>query len=785
MSPTANAYRCGDFLIDPDTRELLRGGERLALPAKSFDCVVYLLQQRDRAVGRDELIAAVWGRVDVSDSVLNQTILHARRAFEDTGREQQYIRTVVGYGYRWVAPTVSAPSAPVAAAPPEIAAVVAPVAAATPVRRRSPRRLLLVVAALSLVAAIAAAWFALDRRAHDTRSSDAAARTNDAVLVLPALVGDTPDAPWMRLGLMDLIAERLRSSGRKVVASDNVVELARAFDTADPAELARLAAAASAALVLEPQVSRDGERWQVNLRAVYGQPASLAASGVADDAPAAATAAADDLAAQLGLARPARLGDAGAPSLRTLLLQVEAATLNDRLDEARALIERAPPGERDQPEVVFRLAKIDAQAGHLDAATASLTRLRDQVTAERDAVLRARVLDALGVIALRRNDPATAEPLHAESIHLLADSGNQHQLGKAYADRAAARMALRRDEEALADFASARLALSNAGDSLSLTFVDSNFGAFELLRDRQAEAIPILERAAARFESLRVHYAALNAWDAVAQARLILLDPATAATIEPRLRDLSARVNDPRSRLTAGLTRVEILDANGTLRAADELFESLQDELVRLGDAILQGRAEAIEARRLLAAGNASRAAVAAGHAFARLDQPDDSRQRLRNGLTLVRAQIAARDFDAAAASLARFAAQSENDGAAGTVYATLAKAELAAARGDADTARTAFEQALAAADQGRVPLDLLQVVDAYASWLITTRATERASAVAERVAPWAAQSYPASLLQLRLYHSAGSGPAWRTALIRTRALAGERVVPALLQGSP
>ena len=67
MSPTANAYRCGDFLIDPDTRELLRGGERLALPAKSFDCVVYLLQQRDRAVGRDGLIAAVWGRGDGSD----------------------------------------------------------------------------------------------------------------------------------------------------------------------------------------------------------------------------------------------------------------------------------------------------------------------------------------------------------------------------------------------------------------------------------------------------------------------------------------------------------------------------------------------------------------------------------------------------------------------------------------------------------------------------------------------------------------------------------------------
>src|SRR5690606_24332153 len=82
MSP---ACRFGDFVLDRATRELSRGGERIALPAKAFDCVVYLLEHRGRAVGRDELIAAVWGRADVSDSVLSQTVLHARRALDDTG----------------------------------------------------------------------------------------------------------------------------------------------------------------------------------------------------------------------------------------------------------------------------------------------------------------------------------------------------------------------------------------------------------------------------------------------------------------------------------------------------------------------------------------------------------------------------------------------------------------------------------------------------------------------------------------------------------------------------
>jgi DNA-binding winged helix-turn-helix (wHTH) protein len=98
------AWRFGEFVLDRATRELRRGGKRVSLSAKAFDCIAYLIEQRGRAVGRDELIAAVWGRVDVSDSVLSQTVLYARRALEDTGREQHAIRTVVGFGYHWVAP---------------------------------------------------------------------------------------------------------------------------------------------------------------------------------------------------------------------------------------------------------------------------------------------------------------------------------------------------------------------------------------------------------------------------------------------------------------------------------------------------------------------------------------------------------------------------------------------------------------------------------------------------------------------------------------------------------
>ena len=72
-------YRFGEFLLIPASRELRRGGHLQALSPKVFDCILYLLEHRDRAIGRDELIAAVWGRADVSYSLLGQLIAKVRR----------------------------------------------------------------------------------------------------------------------------------------------------------------------------------------------------------------------------------------------------------------------------------------------------------------------------------------------------------------------------------------------------------------------------------------------------------------------------------------------------------------------------------------------------------------------------------------------------------------------------------------------------------------------------------------------------------------------------------
>src|SRR4051812_36114336 len=101
-------YRFGDCTIDASARELCTGGKLVTLSPKVFDCLIYLLEHRDRAVGRDELISAVWGKLDVTDTLLGQTILKARRAVGDSGDGQNVIRTIPRFGYRWVAEIVAA-----------------------------------------------------------------------------------------------------------------------------------------------------------------------------------------------------------------------------------------------------------------------------------------------------------------------------------------------------------------------------------------------------------------------------------------------------------------------------------------------------------------------------------------------------------------------------------------------------------------------------------------------------------------------------------------------------
>jgi TolB-like protein len=67
-----------------------------------FDLLVYLVENRDRVVNKDDLLASVWGGRIVSDSTLTSRINAARKAIGDSGEEQKLIRTIARKGFRFV-----------------------------------------------------------------------------------------------------------------------------------------------------------------------------------------------------------------------------------------------------------------------------------------------------------------------------------------------------------------------------------------------------------------------------------------------------------------------------------------------------------------------------------------------------------------------------------------------------------------------------------------------------------------------------------------------------------
>jgi TolB-like protein len=102
----------GDYEIDIERRELRHAKIAVPVEPQVFDLLVYLVQNRERVVSKDDLIATVWGGRIVSDSTLSSRINAARKAIGDSGAGQTLIRTVARKGLRFVGTVRSSSTEP-------------------------------------------------------------------------------------------------------------------------------------------------------------------------------------------------------------------------------------------------------------------------------------------------------------------------------------------------------------------------------------------------------------------------------------------------------------------------------------------------------------------------------------------------------------------------------------------------------------------------------------------------------------------------------------------------
>ena len=94
------AVAVGNFTLDLKRQQLLRDGAVVELRPKSFDVLRYLSVNSGRLVSKDEMFAAVWPGVTVSDNSLVQCISEIRQVLGEEG--QALIRTVPRRGYMFV-----------------------------------------------------------------------------------------------------------------------------------------------------------------------------------------------------------------------------------------------------------------------------------------------------------------------------------------------------------------------------------------------------------------------------------------------------------------------------------------------------------------------------------------------------------------------------------------------------------------------------------------------------------------------------------------------------------
>jgi two-component system alkaline phosphatase synthesis response regulator PhoP len=98
-------YSFGQLQVLPDRFEAFLGEEVLEFTPKEFELLVYLLENKNRVLTRDQLLSAVWNYDFAGDTrIVDVHISHLREQIEENSRKPKFIKTIRGLGYKFEEP---------------------------------------------------------------------------------------------------------------------------------------------------------------------------------------------------------------------------------------------------------------------------------------------------------------------------------------------------------------------------------------------------------------------------------------------------------------------------------------------------------------------------------------------------------------------------------------------------------------------------------------------------------------------------------------------------------
>jgi DNA-binding winged helix-turn-helix (wHTH) protein len=99
--------RFDDFVLDFGRFQLCRDGRALRLEGLPLQLLMFLIEKQGQLVTREQIADALWGKdvfVDVEQGI-NTAVRKIRLALDDNSGQPQFLQTVVGRGYRFIART--------------------------------------------------------------------------------------------------------------------------------------------------------------------------------------------------------------------------------------------------------------------------------------------------------------------------------------------------------------------------------------------------------------------------------------------------------------------------------------------------------------------------------------------------------------------------------------------------------------------------------------------------------------------------------------------------------
>ncbi|MEP6903379.1 MAG: winged helix-turn-helix domain-containing protein [Actinomycetota bacterium] len=277
-----------EFNLETELQTLRRNGAEVHLAIRPFQVLLFLIENRERVVSRDELLDKFWDGYEVYDDALRKCVGVIRKALDDTEKMPHYIETRRGSGYRFVGSVFDAgaekktdgnhwPTDEIANGNEGTAKENGQQAANEPPTFRSAlknRSILLTTFAVVLIAFVALAFFAYRQPAKNiapnTLTQTVAAKRSIAILPLKNLTGDAAN-DYLSDGITEsLINEVSRIESLKVISRSSAFQFKNKDSSAQ-----EIGEKLGVETILEGGLRQSGDQLRVEVRLVNTKDGSV------------------------------------------------------------------------------------------------------------------------------------------------------------------------------------------------------------------------------------------------------------------------------------------------------------------------------------------------------------------------------------------------------------------------------------------------------------------------------------------------------------------------------